>query len=226
MLPQGEFDVPLMVRDVIFGPDGELGFNSNSESGRSGDVILASGVPWPVMRVKRRIYRFRVLAAAISRSWRFQLNDGDPMVIVGTDGGLVPRPQTVSGWRQGVAERYEVLIHFARYQPGERVILRNLSNPNSIDFADTDLVMAFDVTDEPFDHGDPTWNTIPDRLATDPCTLLKPSDAVRTAGSTSRTTAGSGGSTGGPGRTSSPATSSSPRPPGAERHRDLGAVQP
>jgi FtsP/CotA-like multicopper oxidase with cupredoxin domain len=180
VMPQGEFDVPLTVRDVLFGPDGELGYDDSSTSGLWGDVILANGVPWPVMRVKRRIYRFRVLAAAISRSFRFQLNNGDPMVIVGTDGGLMPRPQMVSEWRQGVAERYEVLIDFARYQPGERVVLRNLSNPNNIDFADTDLVMAFDVTDEPFDHADPTWNTIPDTLPTDPCMHLKPSDAVRT----------------------------------------------
>ena len=181
VLPQCEFDVPLTVRDALFRADGELGFQTNSEFSLFGDVILMNGRPWPVMRVKRRIYRFRMLAATISRSWRFQLNDGDPVVIVGTDGGLVPRPQTITQWRQGTAERYEFLVDFARYQPGERVILRNLSNPNNVDFADTDLIMAFDVTDEPFDHSDPTWNTIPDELAPDdPAMLLQPSDAVRT----------------------------------------------
>ena len=180
MLPQGEFDIPLTVRDVQFGPTGELGFDSSSDTGLMGDVILANGVPWPVMKVKRRIYRFRMLTAAISRSFRFLLNNGDPMVVVGTDGGFMPKPQTVSEWRQGVAERYEVLIDFARYKPGERVILRNLSNPNNVDFADTDLVMAFDVTDEPFDHSDPTWNTIPAEMPTSACMDLKPSQAKRT----------------------------------------------
>jgi FtsP/CotA-like multicopper oxidase with cupredoxin domain len=181
VLPQGEFDVPLTVRDALFRADGELGFQTNSLFSLFGDVVLMNGRPWPVMQVKRRIYRFRMLAGAISRSWRFQLNDGDPVVIVGTDGGLVPKPQTVSEWRQGTAERYEFLVDFARYKPGERVILRNLSNPNNVDFANTDLVMAFDVTDAPFDHTDPTWNTIPDTLVTDdPSMLLKPSDAVRT----------------------------------------------
>jgi FtsP/CotA-like multicopper oxidase with cupredoxin domain len=181
VLPQGEFDVPLTVRDALFRADGELGFQTNSLFSLFGDVILMNGIPWPVMRVKRRIYRFRMLAAAISRSWRFQLNDGDPVVIVGTDGGLVAEPQTVTQWRQGTAERYEFLIDFARYQPGERVVLHNLSNPNNVDFANTDVVMAFDVTDEPFDHTDPTWNTIPETLVTDdPAMLLQPSDAVRT----------------------------------------------
>jgi FtsP/CotA-like multicopper oxidase with cupredoxin domain len=181
LLPQGEFDVPLTVRDAQFAADGSLAFDDSSNSGVMGDVILMNGRPWPVMRVKRRIYRFRMLAAAISRSWRFQLNDGDPVTMVGTDGGLMPRSQTVTSWRQGVAERYEFLVDFARYRPGERVIMHNLSNPNNIDFANTDVVMAFDVTDAPFDKTDPTWNRIPEVLVEDdPIMALTEADAVRT----------------------------------------------
>jgi FtsP/CotA-like multicopper oxidase with cupredoxin domain len=164
LLPQGEFDVPLTVRDALFAADGSLGYDDRSESGVWGDVILMNGRPWPFMRVKRRIYRFRLLAAGISRSWQFQLNDGDPVTMVGTDGGLMPRSRTVTSWRHGVAERYEFLVDFARYRPGERVVLHNLSNPNNIDFPNTDVVMAFDVTDAPFDMSDPTWNRIPDEL--------------------------------------------------------------
>ncbi len=181
LLPQGEFDVPLTVRDAQFAADGSLAFNDDSNSGVMGNVILMNGVPWPVMRVKRRVYRFRLLAAAISRSWRFQLNNGDPVTMVATDGGLMPRSQTVSQWRHGVAERYEFLVDFARYRPGERVILHNLSNPNNVDFANTDVVMAFDVTDAPFDKTDPTWNRIPDVLnPNEPTMALTEADAVRT----------------------------------------------
>ena len=181
LLPQGEFDVPLTVRDALFAADGSLGFDDRSESGLWGDVVLMNGRAWPVMRVKRRIYRFRLLAAGISRSWRFQLGDGDPVTMVGTDGGLMPRSQTVTSWRHGVAERYEFLVDFARYQPGERVVLHNLSNPNNIDFANTDVVMAFDVTDEPFDTSDPTWNRIPDEInPADEAMNLRESDSVRT----------------------------------------------
>ena len=181
LLPQGEFDVPLTVRDALFAADGSLGYDDRSTSGLWGDVILMNGVPWPVMRVKRRVYRFRMLAAGISRSFRFQLNDGDPVTMVGTDGGLMPRSQTVSQWRHGVAERYEFLVDFARYRPGDRVVLHNLSNPNNIDFANTDVVMAFDVTDAPFDTSDPTWNRIPDELTGgDAATDLTPDQAMRT----------------------------------------------
>ena len=56
-----------------------------------GDVILVNGRPWPVMRVERRKYRFRILNASISRTYRLQLDTGDPLVVIGTDGGLDAR---------------------------------------------------------------------------------------------------------------------------------------
>ena len=181
VLPQGEFDVPLTVRDALFTANGNLAWDDNSLSGLWGDVILVNGAAWPTMRVKRRIYRFRTLVASISRSFQFQLNDGDPVTMVATDGGLMPRPQTVSSWRHNVAERYEFMVDFSKYQPGERVVLNNLSNPNNRDFPNTDVVMAFDVTDEPFDKSDPTWNTIPDVLRPeDPAMNLRESQALRT----------------------------------------------
>jgi spore coat protein A, manganese oxidase len=163
LLPQGEFDVAVTVGDALFGADGSLGYDG-SESGLWGDVILVNGRPWPVMRVKRRVYRFRFLVGSISRSYRLTLSTGDPVTVVATDGGLMPRARQVDRWRMGTAERYEVLIDFSRYRPGQRVVLRNLSNDNNRDFEHTDVVMAFDVTDAPFDRRDPSWRRTPDRL--------------------------------------------------------------
>ena len=147
------------------------------ESGLWGDVILVNGRPWPVMKVKRRIYRFRILVASISRSYRFQLGNGDPVTMVATDGGLMPKARQVSQWRQASAERYEVLIDFRRYRPGQRVVLRNLSNKNNRDFANTDQVMAFDVTDAPFSKRDHTWNQLPDTLVGSEVMRLREADA-------------------------------------------------
>jgi FtsP/CotA-like multicopper oxidase with cupredoxin domain len=180
LLPQGEYDVPLTVVDAMFAADGSLAYDDNSESGLWGDVILVNGQPWPVMQVKRRVYRFRVLNASISRSYRFALDNGDPVTIVATDGGLMPRSREVTQWRHAGAERYEVLIDFRRYRPGQRVVLRNLSNPNNRDYDHTDQVMAFDVTDEPFSTRDATWNHVPDLLAGSDVMDLAESMAKRT----------------------------------------------
>jgi spore coat protein A, manganese oxidase len=180
LLPQGEFDVPLMVGDAMFARNGAVRYDDSSGSGLWGDVILVNGVPWPAMRVKRRVYRFRVLNCSISRSYRFRLSTGDPVTMVATDGGLMPRSREVDEWRHGNAERYEVLIDFSKYRPGQRVVLQNLSNPNNRRYDNTDQVMAFDVTDAPFSKRDATWRRIPDRLVSSHVMGLKESDATRT----------------------------------------------
>jgi len=147
-LPQDEFDVPLMISDALFNRDGSLAFDDNDTLGLWGDVILVNGVPWPTMKVKPRIYRFRVLIASISRSYRPTLSNGDPVYVVATDDGLVPVVQPVASWRQGTAERVEILIDFRHYKVGQTVDLRNLSNKNNIDFANTDKIMRFQVVED------------------------------------------------------------------------------
>ncbi|WP_433297186.1 multicopper oxidase family protein [Actinoplanes sp. CA-030573] len=144
-LPQGEYDVPLVVSDMAFNADGSVAFDDSSNAGFMGDVILVNGVPWPTMKVKPRVYRFRVLAASISRSYRFTLSTGDPMYVVATDAGMTPKVAAVSSWRHGVAERYEVLIDFRKYKVGQKIELRNLSNKNNVDFSNTGKVMQFEV---------------------------------------------------------------------------------
>ena len=177
-IPKGEFDVPLLVSDAMFASDGSLYFDNHSESGMFGDVVLVNGVPWPVMKVKRRKYRFRILNASISRSYQWSLDSGDPMTVIATDAGLMPQPQTVQRFRHGAAERYEVVIDFGKMPVGRRVVLRNTSPKNNIDYANTNKVMAFDVVADDFDRAN---NTVPDALnPTNPAMLLTAADAVRT----------------------------------------------
>ena len=180
LLPtQSAFDIPLTVGDVILGADGGLTYDDRSASGLWGDVILVNGVPWPVMTVQRRVYRFRMLNASVSRSYRPTLFPGGTVHMVATDAGMMPRSREVAEWRIGSAERYEFLLDFAQYAPGARVELRNLSNENNRDFDNTDRIMAFDVTDAPVDKSDPTWNGIPDTLATAEVMELTRDMAVR-----------------------------------------------
>ncbi|GLW28954.1 multicopper oxidase family protein [Actinoplanes regularis] len=144
-LPQGEFDVPLVVSDIAFKADGSVAFWPDGNAGFMGDIIMVNGVPWPKMKVKPRVYRFRVLAATISRSFRYALSTGDPIYIVGTDAGMTPKVAAVSSFRQGGAERYEILIDFRKYKVGTKIELKNLSNKNNVDFSNTGKVMQFEV---------------------------------------------------------------------------------
>ena len=61
--PNNPYDVGLTIRDAIFGADGQLVYDDNSESSVMGDVNLINGKPWPTMQVEPRKYRFRILNA-------------------------------------------------------------------------------------------------------------------------------------------------------------------
>jgi spore coat protein A, manganese oxidase len=174
-VPQGEFELPLIISDAAFQANGDLLFDDRSTAGLMGDVILVNGVPWPKLAVKRRKYRFRVLDASIARGYRLQLSTGGPMTVIATDGGFVRTPQVVTELKVGMAERYEVVIDFAEYPAGTRVELRNLRVDNTVDFPNTDKVMAFDVVADSFDpaHNGP----IPSPLGDPEVTHLDPAGA-------------------------------------------------
>jgi FtsP/CotA-like multicopper oxidase with cupredoxin domain len=177
-IPHDRYDVPVTIKDAMFTSSGQLIFDENSASGFFGDVILANGKPWPLMQVERRKYRFRFLNASVSRSYELALSTGDPMTVIATDGGLMPHPQQTPSFRFGMAERYEVVIDFANYKIGQRIVLQNLGPPNNVDFDTTGVVMAFDVTSEATSLAN---NSVPaDLNPTDETMLLKESDAVRT----------------------------------------------
>jgi spore coat protein A, manganese oxidase len=144
-IPKGSYDVPLTISDAMFAENGQLMWDDKGTSGLWGDVILVNGRPWPVMQVQRRKYRFRILNGSIGRGYRLALSTGDPLVVIGTDAGLMEFPQPVAELRHGMAERYEVIIDFARYRVGQRIVLRNLGVKNGIEYDDTDKIMAFDV---------------------------------------------------------------------------------
>ncbi len=161
-LPQGRYDVPLVVTDAIFAKDGTLAYQDRDHSGLWGDVVMVNGVPWPYLDVERRFYRFRILLATLSRSMSLKFvntrtRETLPVFVVGTDGGLM-QPQQVSSWRHAGAERYEVMVDFKGCRLGDTVELRNSSNKNNRDYIYTDKVMQFRVTSE---STDPRWETVP-----------------------------------------------------------------
>ena len=102
-LPSGAYDVPLIIKDAMFAADGSLIFDDRDHSGLFGDVILVNGKPWPAMRVERRKYRFRILNASVSRSYRLRLSTGEPFtMIAGRQRVSAPSrsrsPISASGW--------------------------------------------------------------------------------------------------------------------------------
>jgi FtsP/CotA-like multicopper oxidase with cupredoxin domain len=81
--------------------------------------------------------------------------------VICTDGGLMPQPQFVKSMRHIMAERYEIVIDFAKYNPGTKFYLKNTNPPNNTAFPNTDKIMQFEVVADTFD---PTDNDVPASL--------------------------------------------------------------
>ena len=133
-LPKGEYDVPLMIQDRTFNSDGSLYYTPDA------DTVLVNGAPWPRMEVANRKYRFRILNGSVSTAYKLALSSGQPLIVIGTDGGLMSAPVPVTDMRIGPGERYEVVIDFSAYPIGMQVVLKNL-----FDTEDFGQIMRFDV---------------------------------------------------------------------------------
>jgi FtsP/CotA-like multicopper oxidase with cupredoxin domain len=131
-------------------------------NGVLGDVILVNGAPWPVLDVARARYRLRLLNASNARRYQFELDPQPPggagLVQIGGDGGLLNRPRAHDTLAVAPAERFDVVIDFARYRPGTRVRLINRLGAGG-----TAEVMRFDVSPAAYTPTDDT--AIPTRLS-------------------------------------------------------------
>jgi bilirubin oxidase len=112
-------------------------------------VIHANGVPWPYLNVEPRKYRFRLLDASVSRTYKLDIrrSNGDriPMVVVAADSGYIPRPVSTDTLILANAERYEIIVDFTNFA-GQTLTMRNARDfARNEDFTNTNYVMEFRV---------------------------------------------------------------------------------
>lgn len=132
LLPWGniDFDINLLIGDFATLPDGQLFFDIFDTDGFLGDLIHVNFAYRPFMDVIPRKYRFRILNACMSRFFQFTFADERgrevPMQVIANDGNLLPVPVRRTNLdQQGSAERFDVIIDFSRFRPGDKIFLVN-----------------------------------------------------------------------------------------------------
>ena len=122
-----DYDINIMLADKAWDANGQLYFDIFQLDGFIGDVMTVNLCYKPFFEVERRKYRFRILNASVSRFFKYGLSDGSQMIQIANDGNLLPQPvpQVVSD-EQGIAERYDWIIDFSRYNLGDKVWLVNV----------------------------------------------------------------------------------------------------
>jgi spore coat protein A, manganese oxidase len=134
-LPQGKFEIPLMLQDRLFHRDGSLHYpkviNGPAEhpvwiQEFYGDINCVNGKVMPFLEVEPRRYRFRVLNAANSRFYHLRLFNSDStgkvanqafdvpsFQQIGSDGGFLPAPLELHYLLIAPGERFDVVIDFS-----------------------------------------------------------------------------------------------------------------
>jgi spore coat protein A, manganese oxidase len=169
-LPASEFDIPLLFCDRMFyRDDHQLYYPVSPYLGAPwvadlrADGTLINGRLFPFLDVQPRKYRFRIIVAANNRGFDLSLANGQPMIQIGTDQGLLSAPLPRAHVLLAPGERAEVIIDFSALR-GARLALNSGAQ----------AVLQFRVADG--EVADPS--SVPERLCELP--RLLPATAVKT----------------------------------------------
>ncbi|MDR3540462.1 MAG: multicopper oxidase [Desulfosporosinus sp.] len=162
-LPQGNYEIPIVIQDRSFNDDGSLAFPNTGINPDIhpywvpeffGDSIMVNGKVWPNLDVKPRQYRFRILNGSNARFYNLMFSNQMPFLQIGTDGGYLPKPVQLVSLLIAPAERADILVDFSQLTPGTKLILTNNANApfpsgDTPDPMTTGQIMQFTVLNKP-----------------------------------------------------------------------------
>ena len=132
-LQLGVADLPLVIQDKRFDTQGKLLYKPNMHDtmmGWLGDIVLANLTPNAVHTVTPRSYRLRLLNGSNARIYRLAFVTGNTplgFTVIGTDGGLLERPEAATEAFLSPGERLDILFDAGQAQPGTDIFLKSLA---------------------------------------------------------------------------------------------------
>ncbi len=129
-LPTAAYDLPLVIQDRVFDADNQFvylaGGMMDQMMGFLGQDILVNGQPNFALPVATRTYRLRLLNGSNSRIYKLAWEDGTPLTIIASDGGLLEKPVQRAYLTLAPGERVELWADFSAYQVGTELQMQSL----------------------------------------------------------------------------------------------------
>jgi spore coat protein A, manganese oxidase len=129
-LPKGAYEIPLVIYDRSFRSSGSLDYpvsgmpDSPWVPEAFGEAMMVNGKLFPHLDVEPRKYRFRVLNASNGRFFHLSLSNGQKLIQIGTDQGLMPAPVALDSFVIAPGERFDLIVDFAE-SAGDGIVLKS-----------------------------------------------------------------------------------------------------
>ena len=141
LLPTGKYEVPLVIQDRTFNTDGSFNYPSVGVeptihpywvNSFLGNTIMVNGKIWPNMNVDRGQYRLRILNGSNSRFYNLSFSNAMSFIQIGSDGGYLKAPVSLTSLLLAPAERADIIVDFSSLAGGIKVVLTNSSSSHQI----------------------------------------------------------------------------------------------
>jgi spore coat protein A, manganese oxidase len=135
-IPGGAYEIPLVVQDRQFNPDGTFLYPTSDIAGVTwigeyfGDVMLVNGKVWPFLEVEPRMYRLRILNGCNARILGLDIA-GPSLWQIGAEGGMWDKPVPMKQLVLAPAERADLLVDFSKFA-GQTLVLKNHKPPKPV----------------------------------------------------------------------------------------------
>jgi spore coat protein A len=135
-IPGGTYEIPLVVQDRQFNPDGTFLYPTTDIEGATwigeyfGDTMLVNGKVWPFLEIEPRMYRFRILNGCNARILNLDIG-GAGFWQIGAEGGMFDIPVPVKELVLAPAERADVLVDFTKFA-GQTLVVKNHKPPRPV----------------------------------------------------------------------------------------------
>lgn len=149
-LPDGAYDLPLVIQDRTFDAANQLVYLPDSGPGGMrggmgrmggmghggmmatmmgflGERILVNGRPDYTISVATRAYRLRLLNGSNARIYKLAWSTSEPLTVLGSDGGLLAAAVNRPYVMLAPGERVELWADFSRYPIGTTLTLESLA---------------------------------------------------------------------------------------------------
>jgi FtsP/CotA-like multicopper oxidase with cupredoxin domain len=118
----GVDDIPLLVQSRGFDSTNQFLVGSAADS-----FVLVNGTMNPYIDAPSQIVRFRLLNGSSERSYNFGFSDNRNFYVIGSDGGLLTAPVSLTRLKLSPGERAEILVDFGAHQ-GQTIYLMSYAS--------------------------------------------------------------------------------------------------